>query len=775
MPMPRPIPTALLSATLLSSALCAHAYQSADPNFKGLPAGGGLDDQRVMELRYGAAAKAAPQAQGPAPASGKASATFTEIKPAPRTDAEPKAAPAPAPASAPERDKGIKGALTTVWVERTGKDDDDDRVPLTFGQVFAPGDLPRGARLGGKLADGSAVAVQTDVKARHPDGSVRHAIVSAIVPAPGNRPLALGLVKLDGDADRKGDGSVAALLRAGLTADIKADIDGVAYGASLERLLARGTPAAWLAGPVAHEWHASAPLASADGKEHPHLAARFAVRWYPALKKARVDVTVENNWAFEPDPQNIGYDAEFTVGGKQVYAKKGLNHYHHARWRKVAWWGGDPGLHLRHDGRQLIDTRALPHYDPALRIDERALSQLYSRWEGGRIEPMGTGLAATGMPTTGGRIDIGLLPGWAVMHLLGMDRRAATINMGTADLAGSWSIHYRDRRTGNPVSLIDYPYMTIIGSAADARNPKTGKSEKFPACARKDACNSPNHHDSSHQPNFAYLPYLLSGDYYYLEELQFWAQYNVFVANPNYREHRKGLLNWSQVRGQAWSLRTLAEAAYITPDNHPLKQHFTQILDSNLAWYNAEYPDNPNANKLGFLAGGPAINYRNATAVSTWQDDFFTSAVGHAAELGFAKARPLLRWKARFPVQRMVGEGGCWIDGAIYSLVVRNEKKAPFFTTIAEAYRASQPPAISSLPCGGGEMAAALKLKPGEMTGYSSSAIGYPSNMQPALAYAVDVLGEPGRKAWRQFMGRSVKPNYGAAPQFAIVPRADAE
>ena len=640
--------------------------------------------------------------------------------------------------------------------------------------MFAPGALPRGAHLTGKLADGEAVALQVDIKARHPDGSVRHAIVSSIVPQPGDKPLALGLMKQGGDAPAaKDSANVAALLRAGLSASVKATIDGAAYSASLERVLARGAPTAWLAGPVAHEWLASAPLSGADGKEHPHLAARFAVRWYPALKKARVDVTVENNWAFEPAPQGFTYDAEVTVGGKQVYAKAGLNHYHHARWRKLAWWGGEPALHLRHDPRQLIDTYALPNYDPSVRIDERALAGLYRRWEGSRIEPMGVGMATPGMPTTGGRIDIGLLPGWAVMYLLGMDPRAAAITMGTADLAGSWSMHYRDRRTGNPVSVLDYPYMTLLGRAGDTHNPATNKSESFPACASKDACRSPNTHDTSHQPNFAYLPYLLSGDYYYLEELQFWAQYNVFSSNPRYRQNRKGLVQSDQVRGQAWALRTLAEAAYITPDSHPLKSHFTQVLDSNLDWYNAEYPNNANANALGVIAGGTAIIYRKMTAIAPWQDDFFTAAAGHAAELGFAKAKPLLRWKARFPVARMVGPGSCWIDGASYSLAVRDDQKAPLYKTIGEVFQASQPPEIAKLPCASPEMAAALKLKTGEMTGYSSSPTGYPSNMQPALAYGADALGEAGQKAWRQFMARSVKPDYGKEPQFAIVPRAD--
>ena len=34
--------------------------------------------------------------------------------------------------------------------------------------------------------------------------------------------------------------------------------------------------------------------------------------------------------------------------------------------------------------------------------------------------------------------------------------------------------------------------------------------------------------------------------------------------------------------GQAWSLRTLGHAAYITPDAHPLKGYFVKQLDNNL-------------------------------------------------------------------------------------------------------------------------------------------------------------------------------------------------
>jgi hypothetical protein len=720
-----------LSVVVFSLAMPGAAHAQA------FPAGGGLDDARVLAHRYG-------------------------NSPSTKEDA----APARAAAAVP-----IPGALATLSFDNTGRQDQED-VPVTFGQVFGVGQLSSSQQLQARLADGASVPVQADIKARHPDGSVRHAVVSLVLAhLPRARPAVIGLFAAGAKGAAPAAGQRAALPGKELDARVDARLDGKTWSAQLRPLLEGDKAALWLDGPVAREWLLSAPLRDAEGRPHPHLAARFAVRWYPLLAKARIDVTVENSWAWEPAPQNFVYDARVFVGKDEVYARPGLNHYHHARWRKLFWWGGEPAVHVRHDTSQLIASRAVPNYDQSVRIDEAALARLHGLWDPAKAVPMSTGLATRAMPTTGGRPDIGLMPGWAAMYLLGMDPRAREITMGTADLAGSWSMHYRDRGTGLPVSLLDFPYMTLVGTPGDTRNPATGKSEQFPPCARPGACDTPNQHDISHQPAFSNLPYLLTGDHFHLEELQFWAMYDVFNSNPGYRDAGKGLLRPEQVRGQAWALRTLGEAAYITPDTHPLKRHFARILDDNLDWYNASYSSNPQANRLGVIVNGYAVAYDDKRGVAPWQDDFFTAAVGHLAELGFAKARPLLRWKAAYPVMRMTGDGMCWIHGAMYSMVVRSHESAPFFATIGEAYRASVTPEMAALPCAGPDMASALKLRVGEMTGYSSGDSGYPSNMQPALAYAADVLGEPGRKAWRRFMARSVKPDYGLGPQFAIVPR----
>lgn len=645
-------------------------------------------------------------------------------------------------------------------------------VPVTFGQVFVAGALKPNEGLAGRFDDGTTTPVQVDVKALHDDGSVRHAVVSAVLPSLAATEVRNMTLVKTGAAPVAGAITTDNLMINGFSASVHATINGVRYNAFADDLIKMTKAQAWLSGPIVNEWQVSAPLTAANGQQHPHLTARFAIRWYEKTRKARVDVTVENNWAYEPSPQNFTYDAEVLVGAKPVYTKAAMTHLHHARWRKMFWWGGDaPGVNVKHNTAYLIGSKALPNYDQSITIPETTLAKIATRFSGTVTEPMNVGMAAPYMPQTGGRDDIGLLPGWAASYLLSMDKRAKAATLGTADLAGSWSSHYRDRNTDRPVSLIDYPYMTVYGRSTDTLNRATGKYEAFPACASSTACTTPFTHDPSHQPAFAYLPYLVTGDYYYLEELQFWAMWNVYSSNPGYRQYAKGLLQADQIRAQAWSLRTLAEAAYITPDNDRLKAHFNQILTSNLDWYNATYTNNASANQLGALVNGYAMGYNSGTGLAPWQDDFFTSAVGHAADLGFAKAQSLLAWKAKFPVGRMTAAGACWIDGAIYALTVRDSSTSPFYTTMGQAYQKSHTSTFNALACASTEMATALKLKVAEMTGYSASEAGYPSNMQPALAYSADALGATGKAAWTVFMGRSVKPNYGVSPQFAIVPR----
>ncbi|WP_306391386.1 hypothetical protein [Telluria beijingensis] len=639
---------------------------------------------------------------------------------------------------------------------------------VTFGQAFAQGDVRSGETLVGKTAAGAAIPLQVNVKARHPDGSVRHAIITAQLPSSAPKQSETITLSTATATAPAAAATPAALLGAGFTAGFTATIGGVRYTASADEMLKSGKYTVWLNGPLANEWIVGAPLKTADGVPHPHLTARFAIRSYAGSNNARVDVTVENGWAYEAAPQNFTYDAQVLVGGQPVYTQNALEHYHHARWRKVYWWGTEPKLEMRHNTAYLIASKALPNYDQSLVIKEATIASWSKRWTTGNTAPMQAGVGQPYMPTTGARSDIGLMPAWNALYLLSMDQRLKDISLGMSTLAGSWSVHYRNKQTDRPVTLAEYPYITVIGNAPDTKNPKTQQREAFPACPAT-LCKTPMVADTSHQAAFSYVPYLVSGDYFHLEELLFWANWSSFYGNPGYRENLRGLVKSDQVRGQAWTLRTVAEAAYIVPDDDPQKAGFTNIVNNNIDWYNENYTNNPNTNNLGVLTHGYAIVYDKKTGLAPWQDDFFTAAVGRMAELGFDRAQSLLTWKSKFSVERMVGDGYCWIEAPAYSMKVRDSETSPLYATIGDVYKFNHTADFLKLGCASAEMAANLKLRVGAMVGYVTT-VSSQSIIRPALAYSASVNSK-GKQAWDLYAKRPFQPDYAAEPQFAIVPR----
>jgi len=675
-------------------------------------------------------------------------------------------------------------------------------VPVTLGQVFAKGDVQAGQSIAATL-NGAPVPLQADIKATHDDGSLRHAVLTAVLPmlpASGASTLQLAAVPAPAAAGRV---QPDALLASGFHAVVKLNVGGTVYSADAAQLLASKPYKTWLSGPLVNEWQVAGPL-TAEGAAHPHLSVRFAIRSYaPHASATRIDITVENDWAYEPDPKNITYDAEILLNKKEVYRKEALTHYHHARWRKVFWLGAEPSVDVKYDIAYLLGTGALPNYDRSVVPSQMGLAKLKADWDAADSGPMSMPIVNKYMPSPGGRPDIGLQHAWAVLYLLSMDTRARQVTLGLGDLAGSWPVHYRDKNTDQVVSIVDYPYIRDWRLGSDSINPATRKSEDMPRCPPTDKanCKTPYEPDPAHQPSFSYLPYLLTGDTYHLDELQFWANWNLVSMNPYYRSLGKGLVHGNQVRAQAWIMRTLGHAAYATPDAHPMKAYFKQILKDNLDWYNATFA-NGSGNQLGFIdahATSYALGYDGPTGPKTgiapWMDDFFTSAVGHLFEMGFADAKPILEWKARFPIGRMMADGYCWIDAPVYALMVRPSPVMPYFSNFAEAYQATMrnkdgSPKVTSTgaryldqPCGSQQQADwrtqwerdnkshRMPWLAGEMTGYATLPEGFPAHMQPALAMAAATGLPNAREAWNRFIRRPVKPDYSEHPQFAIVPR----
>lgn len=708
----------------------------------------------------------------------------------------------------------LGSVFTSVTFESTGAADQVG-VPFTFGHAFKKGDLAPHDGLAGRIDGAPDLPLQFDVKATHVDGSVRHAIVSGLLPA-----LAVAQTRVMGLKR-------VALTRAPVTGAVDAaglavvlNVGGVQYSASPAGLPGK----TWIDGEIVTERIFDVPFVSATGP-HPCLTAQFCVRSYHGMPVSKVDVTIEHSGAYQtngsiqpaatatnPNPApipavvDITYDVSVQVDGVERYGQLGLVHFACARWKKTFYRSATPAVHIKHNPAYLIASMQVPAYDQRVKVAEATLAQ-YDTWlRTLKFGPMQFGRFAPAMGTTGGRPEIGLMPDSYAATVLSMDKRAKAMMLASADAAGAWPTHRRDRSAGpaagQPMDVLHWPRATLVGTANDAMNKLSGQSEKLPAVVSA----NPGQSDVSHQPAFAYLPYLLTGDFYYLEEMHFWNGFNMYQNNPAYRGNEKGWFKSNQVRGQAWALRTLAETAYITPDSHQAKAACMFWLDSNVNYYLDRYVDQKiradgtalpavpaladKVSSLGFLSDGYALGYNmpslsgattvdERTGLAPWQDDFVTQVLGRVVALGHAGAARFLRWKARFVVERMIGKGACFIDAAVYSLRVRDNTSSPLYENIEECYAKTLGAQLSALPCNSVErlafknsaLPANQQVVGGEMTGYPSEPTGFPANMQPALAAAVD-SGIPGAaEAWALYETRAKKQLYGNAPQFAIVPR----
>ena len=658
-----------------------------------------------------------------------------------------------------------------------------EKAPISFGYLFKTGDLAANDSLRAvPERGGETIPMQMDVKARHADGSVRHGVLSMVVPElkRGTTRYVVNLAKEPLTAPAP---SISALLQTDFDATITINTDGKSYKASARQLLASGDYRWWLKGPLVSEWQMSGPLVDQTGQQQSRLHAVFGIRFYPGSDLVRLSATIENNWTHSPKPQNVHYDVTITLRGTPVLAQESVTHYHQSRWRRTFWSRAMPPPQVLHDRRYLASTRAVPSYDPSLKIPSYTLAEMQTTIDQQADVLLSPGLAAPYMPTSGARADIAPLPRWTARYLVTQDQRAWHAMLVTAERAGSFGIHYRDRKTGLPVSIDEYPDLTIMGDRG------------VPDVCIGD-CETPYTGDVAHQPSLSYVPYLVTGDYFHLEELQFWANWNLFYWGDH--GGSKGLLYGDEVRAQAWGLRTIAHAAYITPDNDPLKRYFLEKLDNNLTWYNESYSGN-SPTPLGYLLNHPDLEL---STFAPWMDDFFTWTIGHIVNLGFVKATPLFQYKSRFPIGRMTNEQYCWILGSIYwtpeldggtgrpfqswesfrSSVITtwsDEGSGPSFgwepQSSAPAMTNERIGALKASRCASSQMADLLGLRRGEMIGYSWDPEGQTSVIQPALAVAVELAAPGARDAWKIYSQRSVKPEsenytYNIEPHWAIVP-----
>jgi hypothetical protein len=566
--------------------------------------------------------------------------------------------------------------------------------PLTFGHVFKQGDVTQGVAVS---VNGQLLQTQFDIKRRYADNSVRHGVISVVLPmVEAGQDLELTLVAADENSSA-GAMSKAAILAKGVQSRIHlTGLSGSGYSGEVTASLHQAIDASvdldyWLSGPIATEVLLNQKLNSS-------LNAAWEARFYSGWDGIRISNAMEN---VEGDYRgNVNYAVDIQMGDNDNplashYSKSAFQHNHNARWRKVLWIGQEPPeVEIRYNAQYIIDSKHILNYDTSVSVSESVINNCYSEWQATDHDIMGTGYIQTYFPTTGGREEIGHLPTWTVRYLLSMDNRLKEIMLNHAEMASGIPIHYRESDPaesfyGHIISIDDRP--TVWFGREDFHYQED--EDKLPESIGDET--TVWHVDRAHQTSFAYIPYMVTGERYYLDELYYWSGYNLGASNFSYRERETGLIV-DQVRGEAWGIRVLAQAASIAPDTDIENDYLNQKVQNNIdAWIaKINTPDHhplhtwgdiscwgeDGGRQTGSIIGCEGTADRTGTGSGTnedvypvrhtslpWQDDWMVISLCHMKELGY-DTQEILTWLGEYTINRFSHPDASWFNGADYKI-----------------------------------------------------------------------------------------------------------
>lgn len=387
---------------------------------------------------------------------------------------------------------------------------------------------------------------------------------------------------------------------------------------------------------------------------------RFIQRCIRAVSPAMPSLTVQ----FRPDEDGSREEVVFELGrlfdgvapfsmnpyrtviarGGNVLADVALPaHYYRSRWR---WQSAPRPVTVKTS--DLIAAGLLPQYNEALTGGFTPASSVRT------YSPMGLAGLTGYMPTTGERPDIGPVTEWQADYIC-TGRNLSTL-LAQAEASGTIPWHHRDENTGAPLDTYAYPKASMY----DDQNPS-------PFLPRDWLLNDTLNPDAAHEPALAYLPFLLTGDPYFLEELHFAVNFNILSQPWSARTFNI----YFAVRAHAWSLRSVAQAARVTPDILPAwflpKSYFVRHLSDNRDWMLAKYVRNraePWATfrtiEQGFGDNDESPTAPSGTYIAPWMEDFEAFILGWVVQMGFEDWRPVFEWKIPNTIGRTNGTSG-WV------------------------------------------------------------------------------------------------------------------
>lgn len=671
-------------------------------------------------------------------------------------------------------------------------------APFAIGYAFAEGEATEG-----NIAVVGANA-QVTVKNKWPGGSVKYAIIAGTADV-STTPIQVTV--------QSGTGSTGtALTTSGLTG-MTAVVSTAAFGSASFGNADWSAPfQTWVSGHRMSSWIYRKQIGT-----DPHLVAWLEVRYYVG---GQIEVLpwVENGYVNVASPTSKTTTYTFTLNGTQRYSGL-IDLPHHCRTvlldgAKVSHWAGsDPGVTPRHSADYLMATGLVPAYDAAPSATDASITDQPSTFTPLQRPAMdgnaSTSIYSDAMGSPGAHDYIGILPEMDVVYLVAPSgvNLWASVQRNHYSL-GRYAIHYRDESTNRPILFASHPTL-VLSQASESMVgvAHIGTSEDSTYCPTPSGTVPPPWVET-HHPSTGYFAYLLSGRYYFLEETQFAATIHYLRNTSDYRQQAKGIFRMrlgfgtNTTRGVAWQMRTLAQAAAITPDSDTTyRANFVDSLKENINFYKTD-SDPYRAVGLGFLQPHSTTAYGTSSANSYgwyagWQHHYLTAAFGYAKALKLvdsdatasANLNTMFSYLTRSVTGILGGSGATeylYRDAGAYALAMWSTQ-TPDFTTGGGAWHANYGAVYTATFSGsagtdtdGPYAAFGTKVEGGNLRGsfqvpVANSGAEYGIIMQ-ALSYAVK-HGETGaadgyRKIanatnWYQF-----KADMDANPVNALVPSA---
>lgn len=287
-------------------------------------------------------------------------------------------------------------------------------------------------------------------------------------------------------------------------------------------------------------------------------------------------------------------------------------------------------------GTQIIAERlALPVSKDTIRGSHPQTANTPGKWPG-----------ATSMGSTGEREELGIVSDDIALFLMG---GSASDMIVWAETHGQVPVHFRvnDMGQADPAGkhMVDIRKLPRASCYYDQR--AVNANPHFPI-------SGPFEPDMAHYPSVAYVPYLATGDLWYLQELQDAATFQLINGGPDYRKLDQGLLREDQTRGYAWGLRDLAQTYLATPEDAPSpllpKSYWKRILDNNRDHFLATW--------VGKNGCHFAIDIEDGR-VAPWQQDMLGAVIGWMIWTGkFSDWRPIYDWHIQQAIDRTSGKSG---------------------------------------------------------------------------------------------------------------------